>query len=41
MEQQKEEGHAAAATKRRMAQPTKKAGNMATGDKEPEFLDEP
>ena len=40
-EQQNEEGHTAVAAKRRMAQPTKKARNMATSDKEPEFLDEP
>ena len=39
-EQQKELGHAAAvaAAKRRIAQATKKARNVAAGDKEPEFL---
>lgn len=42
-EQQKELGHAAAAAaaKRRIAQATKKARNVAAGDKEPEFLGKP
>ena len=42
-EQQKELGHAAAAAaaKRRIAQATKKARNVAAGDKEPKFLGEP
>ncbi|KAE8805531.1 Nucleobase-ascorbate transporter 7 [Hordeum vulgare] len=37
-EQQQE---TAAAAKRRGAQPTKKARNVAAGDREPEFLGEP
>ena len=37
-EQQQE---TAAAAKRRVSQPTKKAQNVATGDREPEFLGEP